>query len=246
MITRSFIFLDKISKKSETNIWKQKITDWNDFLKKGTIKGISDKRKMFYNSQLMKAKNALVNYDSSFFVSLPTTETWRLYHFFKDDAVFLDLEMCGERDITVITLFNGIETKTLVRNINLFPDVVKEELKKYKLMITFNGSSCDLPIIKRYLGNIIPTIPHIDLRHCCKRLNLEGGLKNIEKQLGIERPQYLRGGSENPYWLWKAFHASGDQDYLTTLIEYNEEDTINLKPLMEFCYKELKNKLLAK
>ncbi|MBW3022318.1 ribonuclease H-like domain-containing protein, partial [Candidatus Woesearchaeota archaeon] len=41
--------------------------------------------------------------------------------------------------------------------------------------------------------------------------------------------------------LWKAYHASGDKEYLQLLVQYNEEDIVNLKPLMEYCYKRLKH-----
>ena len=33
MIENSFIFLERISKKKEQNIWQQGIKDWQDFLK---------------------------------------------------------------------------------------------------------------------------------------------------------------------------------------------------------------------
>jgi uncharacterized protein YprB with RNaseH-like and TPR domain len=247
MISNSFIFLDRIGDKSEENIWKQGIRCWDDFLNADKVKGMSAVNKFKHDAVLKHAKKALFDYDSSFFSSLNSSERWRLYDFFRDDCVFVDLETDGRRNITVITLFDGIDTKTLVRNVNLSKSVLEKELSKYKIIISFNGSSYDLPTIKSYFGNILPKIPHIDLFGCCRKLKLEGGLKSVEEKLSISRPAHLNPKNEgNPVCLWKAFHASGDVEYLNTLIKYNEEDVINLKPLMEYCYRRLSEKMRMK
>ena len=52
----------------------------------------------------------------------------------------------------------------------------------------------------------------------------------MEKKLNLKRPPHLKG---NPVDLWKAFHASGDREYLDLLIEYNGEDIENLKMVMD-------------
>ena len=78
---------------------------------------------------------------------------------------------------------------------------------------------------------------HIDLKPLCVNLGWKGGLKEVEKTLGISRPAHLHG---NPVDLWRAFHASGDREYLDLLIAYNEEDVVNLKAVMEKVYAELK------
>ena len=62
----------------------------------------------------------------------------------------------------------------------------------------------------------------------------------IEEEVGIKRPIHLKAYGENPIDLWRAFLASGDKEYLDLLIQYNEEDIINLKPLMEYVYGKLK------
>ena len=56
---------------------------------------------------------------------------------------------------------------------------LSQELKKYKLIVTFNGSVFDLPLLKRHFSDIIPDIPHIDLRFLCAKLGLKGSLKDI-------------------------------------------------------------------
>ncbi len=40
--------------------------------------------------------------------------------------------------------------------------------------------------------------------------------------------------------LWKMYRDSGDDYYLDLLIEYNEEDVINLRYIADLVYKKLK------
>jgi len=243
MIRSSFIFLPKISNKKEQNIWKQGINIWDDFLKAKNIKGISKRAKIFYDTKIRKAIEELKKDNSYYFQKLlPNTETWRLYEYFKDECCFLDIESYEHgKNITIIGLYDGFETKTMVKNMNLDMNRLKKELEKYKLLITFNGSSHDIPNINKYFPETIPNIAHIDLRHACNKIGLKGGLKMIEEKVGIIRPIHLKAyGGDNPIDLWRAFLASGDKEYLDLLVQYNEEDIVNLKPLMEIVYKKLK------
>ena len=90
-------------------------------------------------------------------------------------------------------MYEGINTKVMVHGFNLDLKLIKKELKKYKLIVTFNGSVHDIPVMKRYFSDIIPKIPHIDLRFLCQKLDLKGSLKDIEEKLKIKRPKHLRG-----------------------------------------------------
>ena len=51
----------------------------------------------------------------------------------------------------------------------------------------------------------------------------------------LKRPAHLYG---NPIQLWKAFHVSGDREYLELLIEYNREDVENLKLIADIVYQK--------
>jgi hypothetical protein len=68
----------------------------------------------------------------------------------------------------------------------------------------------------------------------------EGGLKKIEKDLGITRSNEIDGvdGFE-AVRLWRKYQR-GDKKALKTLISYNNADIINLEPLMERAYEKLK------
>ncbi len=243
MIKNTFQILDRVGTRKEKIIWKQGIHDWNSFRSKETIEGISHQKKSFYDRQLKKAAAALHKGCSDYFCSqLPSNETWRLYDHFKEDSVFLDIEAEGvgrNADITVIGIFDGLDTKTMIKGINMDYHVLKSELSKYKLIITFNGSSFDIPFIKKRY-DILPDVPAIDIRHCCSRIGLTGGLKNIEKNLGIGRNEIIEkfhGG--DPLALWKMYKATGDDYYLKLLVEYNEDDCVNLKKIMNHCYERL-------
>jgi len=244
MIRQSFIFLERINKKTEENFWNQGITDWDLFLKTKRINGLSKARKLYYNRKIIEARKALYNFDSSYFVNkLPQCEFWRLYNFFKEDAVFLDIETTGlgnRDDITVFGLFDGVDTKTMIRNINLDFKALKNELSKYKLIVTFNGSSFDIPFIEKRYPGLLPNIPNFDIKSVTGRLNLKGGLKEIEKKLGVSRNKIIEnfyGG--DALTLWRMYKANADEHYLKLLVEYNEEDVINLKRIAEYCVKEL-------
>ena len=119
----------------------------------------------------------------------------------------------------------------------------KYELKKYKLMVTFNGSIFYVPFINKIYPGLLPNIPNFDIRSITSRLNLKGGLKEIEKKLGIKRNKIIEkfyGG--DAVTLWRMYKATGDDYYLKLLIEYNEDDIINLKTIAEYCVEKLKNK----
>ncbi|MBI2541367.1 ribonuclease H-like domain-containing protein [Candidatus Woesearchaeota archaeon] len=249
MITSSFVFLERVGSRLERNIWKNGIDGWDDFLRRKSVNGLSAYRKCYYDRKLLNARKALYNFDSGYFIGLlPQPEMWRLYNFFKEDAVFLDIETTGlsrqNDDITVLGLYDGINTKTMIKGINLDYGALKEELKKYKIVVTFNGASFDLPFIEKAYPGLMPKIPNFDVKSIAGRLGLKGGLKNIEKELGIKRSNLVgRFYGGDALTLWRMYRATGDEHYLNLLVEYNEYDTINLKIVAEHCVKGMKDRL---
>jgi uncharacterized protein len=267
MIENSFIFLEKIRDIGEENLWKQGITCWDDFLSKEPdgVKGISKRSKLYYDQKIREARKELHRFNSSYFTDkLPLSETWRLYERFKDEAVFLDIETTGigkYQDIIVVGLFDGISTKIMINGINLDYKVLADELRRYKMIITYNGAAYDLPYLKRvfpYYSKVfqgipdfpqgIPDgIPHIDLKHLCQKRGYFGGLKKIEKEFGIARNPILDGFyGGDVLRLWKMWRAGGDDYYLNLLVEYNEEDIINLKKIADEVIGVMENKLREK
>lgn len=250
MITNSFMFLEKITAARERKLWRQGILNWDDFLKAKRIKGISAAAKIYYDRKIIEARRQLHEGNSSHFAEkMPQTEHWRLYEFFKEEAVYLDIETDGlsdNNDVTVVGIFDGYDTKTMIRRVNLDWQLLRKELQKYKIVVTFNGSVFDLPFMKKRYGEVIPRLPHYDLRFSCSRIGLKGGLKAIEKKLNIRRSQIIEkicgGDAAQLYRMWR---GSGDDYYLRLLVEYNEEDVINLKRIAEHTYKKLGESLFA-
>ncbi len=226
MIRRSFCFLPGCSENLEKSIWSQGVRDWQGFLEREHIKGISKKRKAFYDRRILEAREHLDNGDCTYFRDIPS----RLYEDFRQEAIYLDIEASGHDKgfITVVGIYDGRDVMQFVKSINLDWQEIARIISRSKLIISFNGSSYDLPKLVR--DRPLPDLPHLDLRHACRRAGLSGGLKEIEKQLGIRRdPAAAAVGGGDPYRLWQRWRATGDKDYLDLLLKYNEEDCVNLE-----------------
>lgn len=237
--------LDKVGLRKEKSIWNQGIETWDDFLA-NEVKGISNKRKDECNRIIRLAKLNL-DYENPLYFkeALPPSEMWRIYPEFKDRAAYVDIETSGY-DITVIGIYNGYEVKHFVKGFNLNRNAVLNELYKYKVLLTFNGSSFDIPMIQRALSHKL-NIAHIDLRHVCGRIGLKGGLKAIEKQREIKRANEVCSMIGNDaVFCWEMYRHTGRKEYLDLLLQYNAEDVLNLKPLAEHAVKELWNKIKLK
>ncbi|PIN73603.1 hypothetical protein COV20_05255 [Candidatus Woesearchaeota archaeon CG10_big_fil_rev_8_21_14_0_10_45_16] len=240
MIRRSFVFLEKVRSRKEQTIWQQGIKDWNDFLRAKEVKGISLSTKSYYDRQIREAQKALRDDNSSYFIGkLPQKEMWRLYDHFKEECCYLDIEVDSHGKVVVVGISDYYDTRQFVKGVNLEKGLLEKELQRYRIMVTFNGSSFDLPKLKKEL-KIKIDLPHIDLKPLCVNLGFKGGLKEVEKILDLKRPPHLYG---NPVDLWKAFHASHDKEYLDLLLHYNAEDIENLKAVMIKMYKEMVKKI---
>ena len=122
----------------------------------------------------------------------------------------------------------------------------KREIEKYKLIVTYNGLCFDVPFIETKFPEISFDQLHIDLRYVLKRLGFSGGLKNIEKQVGIKRGNEVQDfDGRHAIRLWKRYKR-GDDKSLDLLIKYNIEDIENLKVLMDLAYDKLKSKCFDK
>lgn len=177
---------------------------------------------------------------------LPAAEIWRVFETFEDSAVYLDIETdggyLGLDEITVIGLYDGQRVQTFINGINL--EQFEIAVAAYDLVITFNGSRFDLPFIRRQFKHISLPPVHIDLCPFLRRLGYRGGLKNIEKQLGIGRESDVYGmDGHDAVMLWKAYQW-GDQEALDRLVKYNTADIVNLEPLMQLGYEEMKRHIL--
>ncbi|MGA3083235.1 MAG: ribonuclease H-like domain-containing protein [Thermodesulfobacteriota bacterium] len=245
MLEHTFIHITGIGPKTEQYLWRQGILTWTDFLdhEKPIL---SPNRDAVIRRELeisIKKRKELL-----FFANrLPPSDLWRVFESFKEDAVFLDIETSGGYqgldEITLIGLFDGRKVQTFVNGRNL--DDFEQAIASYSLVITFNGSCFDLPYLRRWFRHISLPPAHIDLRFLLKKLGLRGGLKAIEKQVGLSRDPMVEGmNGFDAVLLWKAYQW-GDQTALERLILYNTMDIVQLKPLMELSAREMKKRLLS-
>ncbi len=217
---------------------------WSDFL--GQEKTVfSPERDRFICTELEHTIEH--RRDIRFFCKrLSSDHMWRLFGEFRNSVAFLDIETSGgyqgTNDITIIGVYDGDKVYTFISGKNLYD--FEQAIAGYDLVVTFSGSTFDLPMIRRQFPNISLPPAHIDLRFLLKQLGYKGGLKKIEKTLGIGRNSKIEGmNGYHAVMLWKAYQW-GDDGALDQLIEYNTADIVNLKPLMEIAYDEMKTKML--
>lgn len=245
MLEHTFIHIQGIGPKIERMFWERGISTWQNFFnKRKTV--LSPGRDQFVKEEL-EASFKHLNDISFFSERLSSGEMWRIYDTFKKDIVFLDIETSGGYqgydEITVIGLYDAHKVHTFVNGINLKEFEIA--ISDYDLMVTFNGSMFDVPYIRRFFPGISLPPAHIDLRFLLKKLGYSGGLKKIEKDFGLDRGPEIKGlNGYAAVMMWNAYQ-SGDQNALKRLIEYNTADIVNLEPLMEKAYMEMKKKLLS-
>ena len=153
---------------------------------------------------------------------------------------YLDIETTGlspgRCQITVIGIYiageKGEEFIQLVGR-EITADAVSQSLEGVSGLYTYNGRRFDLPFIHACLGiNLETRLNHCDLMHHCWRNNLYGGLKAVERCLGIDRNLKEVNGYE-AVRLWWRWADSADTEALQKLLAYNKEDVLNLKVLRD-------------
>ncbi|MEO0097231.1 MAG: ribonuclease H-like domain-containing protein [candidate division WOR-3 bacterium] len=160
--------------------------------------------------------------------------------FLKKYEGYLDIETTNleteKGEITVIGF--GIDKGKKFEFIQLINNEITTDklikiIKKIKILYTYNGTDFDLKFIKKKLNiDIEKYCIHKDLMNECHQRNLYGGLKQVEKKLGIERKLKDINGFA-AVKLWERYKNLGDKKALETLLEYNREDVLNLKILKE-------------
>ena len=151
---------------------------------------------------------------------------------------YLDIETTGLspffHKITVIGLCLG-DSEHVVQLVgtDMTADRLLRALNQATTIYTYNGTRFDLPFLRIRLGLDLRThFEHRDLMLDCWGRNLYGGLKAVEKRLGLSRNSCGIDGLE-AIRLWNRYEDSGDYAALRSLLDYNREDVINLRALRQ-------------
>ena len=237
MLTNTFIHIQGIGAITEQRLWESGIRDW-DAIDGDLPSQVAPRRKYFLLSGIEESRRHLGGCNPSYFSKLlPSNQSWRFFPEFSNSTVYLDIETTGLdryfNDITTIALYDGKSISTYVQGQNL--DDFVEDIQKYKVIVSYNGKSFDVPFLEHYF-NIRLGHAHIDLRYVLSSLGLRGGLKGCEKQLGMDRGDLKDIDGYFAVLLWEEYQRTGDQKALDTLLSYNIQDTINLENLMVTAY----------
>jgi uncharacterized protein YprB with RNaseH-like and TPR domain len=121
-------------------------------------------------------------------------------------------------------------------------DALNRSVSKEDALVTFNGKSFDLPLLRaRYLTNGIPhpfgQVAHLDLLHLARRLWRDllpsRALGDLEvKLLGVQRT-----GQDVPGWMVPQMYIdylhSGDARPLTQVLYHNSMDVLSMASLLK-------------
>lgn len=238
MIESSFCFLPGVGPTTERRLWRQGLSSWSDFLSTPSVERISPARKASYDKQVDTAVQRYRQDDSRYFaVAFPAREHWRLYDWLRHRAAYLDIETDSFGRITVVGLYGRERMTSFVRGESLDACRLAETLRQYDLLVTFSGTTFDLPMLLRQYPDLPLDHAHMDLCLLGRRLGYRGGLKAIERQVGIRRPIDIQGmNGDDAVRCWNRWRHSRDEEARRVLLRYNEADCANLASLASAFY----------
>lgn len=204
-------------------------SNWGDCHGRRQDLPFSGSRRDRFLQEIERSARALEEEDIEFFVkAFPTAEHWRILGRYFHRATFIDMETTGLAwqfsHASVISAYHNGKMSNFVYGENL--DDFLALVDQSELLVTFNGNSFDIPFLEKTFN--IPTLgcPHVDLRWIAWHRGYRGGLKQIERLLGIHRPPSVDGidGFEavNLFYRWQG----GDPAARDTLVRYCATDVL--------------------
>lgn len=237
MLERTFLHVRLVGEKREQYLWENGIRSWKDYSPEKL--DLPPKVAASLTAGLAESEKRLSERDWDYFArALRHKHLYRIYPYLADRTLYLDIETTGVRSlrnaVTIIGCYDGTAPRVFVqgRDLHEFPAYIR----KFSLVVTFNGKEFDIPFLERALHMHIDT-PHIDLRKELTSLGITGGLKKIERELGIERQSLVSGlNGYAAVLLWERYRKRNDIAALDTLIHYNISDTVSLERLLHVVY----------
>jgi uncharacterized protein len=193
MIESSFCFLPGVCLRTERRFWREGVVTWEDFLNTQSLPRISGVRKSRFDEDIAQAGALRQTGHSLFCTDCPSTPSVQLYEWLRPRAIYLDIETNSFGEITIVGLYAYGVYIALIRGESLDWRRLAEELSHYELLVTFYGTSFDLPMLAAHFPNLALNQLHLDLCGVGRTLGYRGGLKAIERRVGIERLPELNG-----------------------------------------------------
>ncbi|MDZ7816105.1 MAG: ribonuclease H-like domain-containing protein [Planctomycetota bacterium] len=259
-LERTFCHVNGIGLRTEKKLWEAGATSWYDIdasdcgeLPAGTLRAA--------RREAETSRRKYFDRDIYYFVrKLPPAEQWRVFASVPGPTAYIDIETTGtslsSSAVTIIGLFDGEASHIYMHEFRdlrerpplkktKYPTFISSSAKFERKMaetnkyVTFNGKSFDVPILRRYFPDVDFRIPHLDLKIAMRAVGIRGGLKSIEKQLGVARPGEVNGLSgRDAVDLWARYRTLYDMEALARLIEYNVQDIVNLPRLEQVFFEK--------
>ena len=240
MITSTFVHLPGIGPDTEERLWTDGCRTWDDLVDQAPRR-FGRARAARVLESLSESRAAYQAFKLGYFHQrLKGGEKWRLASDVlgreRSHAIaYLDIESTGlgfppDTESTTIAIYWGGELMVEHRP-NLKKLLIERLDREAELLVSFNGTTFDLPFLRREFGVALAQA-HLDLRYWFGRHGHAGGLKAIQTRF----PHIHQRGSMDidgfdAVRLWK-LHRRGVPGALETLMTYNAEDTVVLESLM--------------
>ncbi len=246
MLSSTFIHAPGVGATTEQALWKQGAVTWRHLLDGANNFKVPPSRRAGLIETIERSVAMLDEQRVDYFARmLPSREHWRGFSEFPKLG-FLDIETDGGTSgdsVTLIGLGDGFDVKIYVKDNDLA--AFAYDCQEYDGFVTFFGGGFDIPMLQRrfpVLQSVFADRLHIDLCPLLRRLGYRGGLKSIERQLGINRVPETDGLSGmDAVRLWEIHRRgrAGSDEALQLLLAYNREDVVNMKMLLDFAIPKL-------
>ncbi len=240
MLQNSFVHLPGIGHETERRFWSAGVHTWDD-LEANVDQLFGCKRAQQVALALDESRAAHSSSELQYFQKrFKSSDMWRLLPEFllspqAQDIAYLDIETTGLghppecASTTIAVLFRG---RLEIEHVYARKRLLMHELEREaRLFVTFNGSTFDLPFLRREF-QLQLSQPHVDLRFWMANLGRRGGLKSIQKTFAeVPQREYMDIDGFDAVRLWN-MHRHAIPNALETLMTYNAEDTLVLEHLV--------------
>lgn len=275
MLRSTFLCFPGITPALERKLWDAGVRSWSDLPTPAAAAILKVDHEPLC-AMVPEYERRLAIGDAEFFERrLKGAQKLRLVRDFDNNMAAVDIETSGIMIEAGVTTLCGICTPVGMHCFVADSDLQDAPtlLGRHAVLVTFNGARFDLPILRKEFGGpwgytglkqdetqwgggqpslfadlSAPPAPqaHIDLMHCLREIGYRGGLKKIEKQIGLMRPQGIDGfdgfAAVKTWQQWAAERPYPEEDTvaaLKRLIAYNLYDCANLLIMARFAYNDL-------